>query len=78
MLDLETSVVETLVDEWRGLRFNSLNDVGVGDLIGEIIAPGVANFMFGGPGNNVLYMMADIVIWAAEIKAVGATRRQSV
>jgi gluconolactonase len=48
----------------------------VGDLIGEIIAPGVANFTFGGPGNNVLYMMADTVIWAAEIKAVGATRPQ--
>jgi gluconolactonase len=47
-----------------------------GDLIGEIIAPGVANFTFGGPGNNVLYMMADTVIWAAEIKAVGATRPQ--
>lgn len=46
----------------------------VGDLIGEIIAPGVANFTFGGSGNNVLYMMADTVIWAAEIKAVGATR----
>lgn len=45
-----------------------------GDLIGEIAAPGVANFTFGGPGNNVLYMMADTVIWAAEIKAVGATR----
>jgi len=48
-----------------------------GDLIGEIIAPGVANFAFGGPGNNVLYMMADRVIWAAEIKAVGATRPQA-
>lgn len=49
-----------------------------GDLIGEIVAPGVANFTFGGPENNVLYLMADIVIWAAEIKAVGATRPQSV
>jgi gluconolactonase len=48
-----------------------------GDLIGEIIAPGVANFTFGGPGNNVLYLMADTVIWAAEIKAVGATRPRS-
>lgn len=45
-----------------------------GDLIGEIVAPGVANFTFGGAGNNILYMMADTVIWAAEIKAVGATR----
>lgn len=45
-----------------------------GDLIGEILAPGVANFTFGGTENNTLYMMADTVIWAAEIKAVGATR----
>lgn len=45
-----------------------------GDLIGEIVAPGVANFTFGGAGNNVIYMMADTVIWAAEISAVGATR----
>jgi gluconolactonase len=45
-----------------------------GNLIGEIVAPGVANFTFGGPDNNILYMMADTVIWAAEIKAVGATR----
>lgn len=45
-----------------------------GDLIGEIVAPGVANFTFGGEGNNVLYLMADTVIWAAEIQAVGATR----
>jgi gluconolactonase len=43
-----------------------------GDLLGEIIAPGVANFTFGGAGNNVIYMMADTVIWAAEIKAIGA------
>ena len=45
-----------------------------GDLIGEILAPGVANFTFGGPENNVLYMMADSVIYAAQIRAVGATR----
>lgn len=45
-----------------------------GDLIGEIVAPGVANFTFGGAGNNIIYMMADTVIWAAEIKAVGAKR----
>lgn len=48
-----------------------------GDLIGEIVALGVANFTFGGTENNILYMMADTVIWAAEIKAVGATRPQS-
>lgn len=45
-----------------------------GDLIGEIVAPGVANFTFGGPGNNVLYICADSVIWAAEIHAAGAVR----
>jgi gluconolactonase len=48
----------------------------IGDLIGEIIGPGVANFAFGGPGNNILYAMADSEIWAAEIKAVGARRPQ--
>lgn len=45
-----------------------------GDLIGEIIAPGVANFTFGGPDNNVLYLMADTRIWAARIQAIGAAR----
>jgi gluconolactonase len=45
-----------------------------GDLIGEIVAPGTANFTFGGVDNNVLYMMADTAIWAAGIKAIGATR----
>lgn len=44
-----------------------------GDLIGEILAPGVSNFTFGGKENNILYMLADTVIWAAEVKAVGAT-----
>lgn len=45
-----------------------------GDLIGEIVAPGVANFTFGGPANNVLYICADTAVWAAEIKATGAVR----
>ncbi len=45
-----------------------------GDLIGEILGPAVANFAFGGPGNNVLFMMADTEIWAAQISAAGATR----
>lgn len=45
-----------------------------GDLIGEILGPAVANFTFGGPGNNIIYAMADTVIWAAELKAVGAER----
>jgi len=45
-----------------------------GDLIGEILAPGVANFTFGGAENNVLYLMADSVIWAAKIQATGARK----
>ena len=45
-----------------------------GDLIGEIVAPGVANFTFGGPENNVIYICADTTIWAAEIQATGAVR----
>lgn len=48
-----------------------------GDLIGEILAPGVANFTFGGADNNVLYLMADTVIWAVKVQAVGATRPHS-
>lgn len=46
-----------------------------GDLIGEIIAPGIANFTFGGLDNNVIYMMADTAIWAAQVQAVGASYR---
>lgn len=45
-----------------------------GDLIGEIVAPGVANFAFGGPRNNVLYICANTVVWAAEIRVTGAVR----
>jgi gluconolactonase len=45
-----------------------------GRLIGEILAGGVANFTFGGPGNDVIYLLADTVIWAAEVRAVGAVR----
>lgn len=45
-----------------------------GRLIGEILAAGVANFTFGGPGNDVLYILADTVIWAAEVRATGAVR----
>ena len=45
-----------------------------GDLIGEIIAPGVANFCFGGLENDTLFLLADTVIWAARIRAVGAAR----
>jgi gluconolactonase len=45
-----------------------------GDLIGEIVAPGAANFTFGGRDNDVLYILADTVIYAAELHATGATR----
>jgi gluconolactonase len=43
-----------------------------GALIGEILAPGVANFCFGGRGRDVLLMMADTVIYQAKIAARGA------
>ena len=43
-----------------------------GELIGEIMAPGVANFTFGGPDNDVLFILADTLIWQARIKAKGA------
>jgi gluconolactonase len=45
-----------------------------GDLIGEILAPGVANFCFGGPDRNVLLLMADTVIYQVRIAARGAQR----
>ncbi len=45
-----------------------------GDLIGEILAPGVANFCFGGPEGNVLLLMADTVIYQVQIAARGAVR----
>jgi len=45
-----------------------------GDLIGEILAPGVANFCFGGPQRDVLFMMADTCIYQARIAAQGAQR----
>ena len=37
-----------------------------GDLIGEIMAPGVANFTFGGPNNDVLFILGDTRIWQAQ------------
>jgi gluconolactonase len=41
-----------------------------GRILGEI-AGGVANFCFGGPGNNMLFMMCDIAINIATIAATG-------
>ena len=43
-----------------------------GVLLGEIIAPGVANFCFGGSENNILYICADTIIIAVQISAIGA------
>jgi len=43
----------------------------VGDLLGEIMAPGVANFTFGGPANDVLFILGDTQIWQAKLQARG-------
>jgi gluconolactonase len=43
-----------------------------GDLLGEIMAPGVANFTFGGPRNDVLFILCDTVIWQVQLQARGA------
>ena len=42
-----------------------------GDLMGEIIAPGVANFTFGGPNNDVLFILGDTNIWQAKLQVAG-------
>jgi gluconolactonase len=42
-----------------------------GDLLGEIVAPGVANFTFGGPDNDVLFILGDTVIWQAKLAVAG-------
>ncbi len=44
-----------------------------GDLLGQILVPGVANFAFGGIDNDTIYMMADTAIWSAKIRAKGAS-----
>ncbi|XSG83287.1 MAG: SMP-30/gluconolactonase/LRE family protein [Methyloligella sp. ZOD6] len=43
-----------------------------GDLIGEIPSPGVANFTFGGPGNDTLFICCDTLIWQAKLRTRGA------
>jgi gluconolactonase len=43
-----------------------------GDMLGEIRAPGVANFTFGGPDNEVLFILADTRIWQAKLNVSGA------
>jgi gluconolactonase len=42
-----------------------------GDLLGEIMAPGVANFTFGGRGNDVLFILGDTQIWQAKLQVAG-------
>jgi len=42
-----------------------------GVLLGEIMAPGVTNFTFGGPGKNVLFILGDTQIWQARLQARG-------
>ena len=43
-----------------------------GSLLGEIMAPGVANFTFGGPNNDVLFILGDTQIWQAKLQVAGA------
>jgi gluconolactonase len=42
-----------------------------GDLIGEIMAPGVANFTFGGRENDILFILCDTRIWQAKLQVAG-------
>lgn len=42
-----------------------------GDLLGEILAPGVANFTFGGRKKDVLFICGDTCIWQAKLAARG-------
>jgi sugar lactone lactonase YvrE len=43
-----------------------------GDLIGAILVYNVANFAFGGPENDIIYILNDSAIYAAHIAAKGA------
>lgn len=42
-----------------------------GELLGEILAPGVANFTFGGTGLNQLFILTDEAIWVASLASRG-------
>ncbi|MGH6777130.1 MAG: SMP-30/gluconolactonase/LRE family protein [Bradyrhizobium sp.] len=42
-----------------------------GDLLGEIASPGAANLAFGGPKNNVLFILGDTQIWQAKLEVAG-------
>lgn len=44
-----------------------------GDLMGEIMAPGVANFTFGGPDNDVVFILGDTKIWQTKLQVRGAS-----
>ena len=43
----------------------------VGNRLGEIMAPGAANFTFGGPQNDVLFILGDMLIWQAKLQVAG-------
>lgn len=43
-------------------------------LLGEILVPGTANFCFGGPENNQLFILNDTAIYRATLRARGAQR----
>ncbi len=43
-----------------------------GDLMGEIATPGVANFTFGGPNHDVVFILGDTKIWQAKLQVAGA------
>ncbi len=45
-----------------------------GNLIGAILIDNLANFTFGGPDRNIIYLLNDTTIQAAHIQAQGATR----
>lgn len=42
-------------------------------LIGEILVPGVANFCFGGPEGNQIFILNDVAIYRATLRARGAS-----
>jgi gluconolactonase len=43
-----------------------------GDLLGKIMAPGMTNFTFGGPNNDVLFILGDTQIWQTKLQVAGA------
>jgi len=63
------------VDTEGRIYASALNGIQVfdpsGTLLGEILLPGAVNFTFGGPGRNVLFIIADTAIWAAVLNAKG-------